>query len=100
MIEDDYDAEYRYDRAPIGAVQGLAPEHVIHAHSVSKTLAPGMRLGWAVLPSHLAADVAAEKRHSDLGTPVLEQLALDGVPRPRRARSPPAPHAPALSPPP
>ncbi len=76
VIEDDYDAEYRYDRAPIGAVQGLAPEHVVHAHSVSKTLAPGMRLGWAVLPSHLAADVAAEKRLSDLGTPVLEQLAL------------------------
>jgi GntR family transcriptional regulator/MocR family aminotransferase len=76
VIEDDYDAEYRYDRAPIGAVQGLAPEHVIHAHSVSKTLAPGLRLGWAVLPSRLAAEVAAEKRLSDLGTPVLEQLTL------------------------
>ena len=76
VIEDDYDAEYRYDRAPVGAVQGLAPEHVIHAHSVSKTLAPGLRLGWAVLPSALSADVAAEKRLSDLGTPVLEQLTL------------------------
>src|SRR3954454_12966263 len=76
VIEDDYDAEYRYDRAPVGAVQGLAPEHVIHAHSVSKTLAPGMRLGWAVLPSWLAEAVAAEKRLSDLGTPVLEQLTL------------------------
>jgi GntR family transcriptional regulator / MocR family aminotransferase len=76
VIEDDYDAEYRYDRAPVGAVQGLAPEHVIHAHSVSKTLAPGLRLGWAVLPSRLAAEVAAEKRLSDLGTPVLEQLTL------------------------
>jgi GntR family transcriptional regulator/MocR family aminotransferase len=76
VIEDDYDAEYRYDRLPIGAVQGLAPEHVIHAHSVSKTLAPGLRLGWAVLPSHLAAEVAAEKALSDLGTPVLEQLTL------------------------
>jgi GntR family transcriptional regulator/MocR family aminotransferase len=76
VIEDDYDAEYRYDRAPVGAVQGLAPEHVIHAHSVSKTLAPGLRLGWAVLPSRLAAGVAAEKRLSDLGTPVLEQLTL------------------------
>jgi GntR family transcriptional regulator/MocR family aminotransferase len=76
VIEDDYDAEYRYDRLPIGAVQGLAPEHVIHAHSVSKTLAPGLRLGWAVLPSQLAGDVAAEKRLSDLGTPVLEQLTL------------------------
>jgi GntR family transcriptional regulator/MocR family aminotransferase len=76
VIEDDYDAEYRYDRAPVGAVQGLAPEHVIHAHSVSKTLAPGLRLGWAVLPSDLAEEVAAEKRLSDLGTPVLEQLTL------------------------
>jgi GntR family transcriptional regulator/MocR family aminotransferase len=76
VIEDDYDAEYRYDRAPVGAVQGLAPEHVIHAHSVSKTLAPGLRLGWAVLPSRLAGGVAAEKRLSDLGTPVLEQLTL------------------------
>jgi GntR family transcriptional regulator/MocR family aminotransferase len=76
VIEDDYDAEYRYDRAPVGAVQGLAPEHVIHAHSVSKTLAPGLRLGWAVLPSRLAEDVAAEKGLSDLGTPVLEQLTL------------------------
>ncbi len=76
VIEDDYDAEYRYDRAPVGAVQGLAPEHVVHAHSVSKTLAPGLRLGWAVLPSRLAAAVAAEKALSDLGTPVLEQLTL------------------------
>jgi GntR family transcriptional regulator/MocR family aminotransferase len=76
VIEDDYDAEYRYDRQPVGAVQGLAPEHVIHAHSVSKTLAPGLRLGWAVLPSHLVAEVATEKRLSDLGTPVLEQLTL------------------------
>jgi GntR family transcriptional regulator / MocR family aminotransferase len=76
IIEDDYDAEYRYDRQPVGAVQGLAPEHVVHAHSVSKTLAPGLRLGWAVLPSRLAEDVAAEKRLSDLGTPVLEQLTL------------------------
>jgi GntR family transcriptional regulator / MocR family aminotransferase len=76
VVEDDYDAEYRYDRAPVGAMQGLAPEHVIHAHSVSKTLAPGLRLGWAVLPSWLADGVAAEKRLSDLGTPVLEQLTL------------------------
>jgi GntR family transcriptional regulator/MocR family aminotransferase len=76
VIEDDYDAEYRYDRQPVGAVQGLAPEHVIHAHSVSKTLAPGLRLGWAVLPSRLVAEVAAEKALSDLGTPVLEQLTL------------------------
>jgi GntR family transcriptional regulator / MocR family aminotransferase len=76
VIEDDYDAEYRYDRQPVGAVQGLAPEHVVHAHSVSKTLAPGLRLGWAVLPARLVRAVAEEKWRADLGAPVLEQIAL------------------------
>jgi GntR family transcriptional regulator/MocR family aminotransferase len=76
VIEDDYDAEYRYDRHPVGALQGLAPDHVVHVHSVSKTLAPALRLGWAVLPPHLAAPVAEEKRLSDLGAPVIEQLTL------------------------
>jgi GntR family transcriptional regulator / MocR family aminotransferase len=76
VVEDDYDAEYRYDRHPVGAVQGLDPDHVVHVHSVSKTLAPGLRLGWAALPAHLVADVTEEKRMSDLGIAVLEQLTL------------------------
>jgi GntR family transcriptional regulator/MocR family aminotransferase len=76
VIEDDYDAEYRYDRHPVGALQGLAPEYVVHVHSVSKTLAPGLRLGWAALPARLCHAVAEEKRLSDLGAPVLEQLTL------------------------
>jgi len=76
VLEDDYDAEYRYDRAPVGAVQGLAPELVAYAGSVSKTLAPGLRLGWLVAPERLAADVVSAKATDDLGTPVVEQLAL------------------------
>jgi GntR family transcriptional regulator/MocR family aminotransferase len=76
VVEDDYDAEYRYDRHPVGALQGVAPEHVVHVHSVSKTLAPGLRMGWAALPERLASAVADEKRLSDLGAPVLEQLTL------------------------
>jgi GntR family transcriptional regulator/MocR family aminotransferase len=75
-MEDDYDAEYRYDRPPIGAVQGLAPQHVVHAGSVSKTLAPALRLGWLVVPEHLVEAVARAKSEDDLGTPVIEQLAL------------------------
>jgi GntR family transcriptional regulator/MocR family aminotransferase len=76
VIEDDYDADYRYDREPVGALQGLAPERVIYAGCASKVLAPSLRLGWLVLPHALARRVAMEKALDDLGTAVLEQLAL------------------------
>ncbi len=76
VIEDDYDAEYRYDRAPVGALQGLAPEHVIYAGSASKMLAPALRVGWLVLPAALAGAVAAVKYRSDLGSPAVEGLAF------------------------
>jgi GntR family transcriptional regulator/MocR family aminotransferase len=76
VIEDDYDAEYRYDRAPVGAMQGLDPGSVVYCGSVSKTLAPGLRLGWLVVPERLVAAVAEEKAADDLGTPIVEQLAL------------------------
>ena len=74
--EDDYDAEYRYDREPIGAVQGLSPERVVYASSSSKTLAPCLRLGWLVLPSWLASSLADAKNNDDLGSPAIDQLAL------------------------
>jgi len=73
VVEDDYDAEYRYDREPVGALQGLAPDVVVYAGSASKTLAPALRLGWLVVPADLAGPVAATAAR---GTPVLEQLAL------------------------
>ncbi len=73
VVEDDYDAEYRFDREPVGALQGLAPDVVVHAGSGSKTLAPALRLGWLVVPAPLAGAVAAGAAR---GTPVVEQLAL------------------------
>ncbi|HEY7265144.1 MAG TPA: PLP-dependent aminotransferase family protein [Trebonia sp.] len=78
IIEDDYDAEFRYDRTPVGALQGLAPDHVVYAGSASKTLAPGLRLGWFVLPRQLTEPMAAAKVAADRGSPALEQLALAG----------------------
>jgi GntR family transcriptional regulator / MocR family aminotransferase len=76
VIEDDYDAEFRYDRAPVPALQGSAPERVAYAGSVSKTLAPGMRIGWLVPPRSLHAELVRAKHNSDLGCPVLPQLVL------------------------
>ncbi|MCO1658029.1 MocR-like pyridoxine biosynthesis transcription factor PdxR [Pseudonocardia humida] len=76
VVEDDYDAEYRYDRQPVGAMQGLAPQRVVYAGTASKTLAPGMRLGWLVLPRDLVDDVAAAKVLADRGSAALEQLAF------------------------
>ncbi|MFI6644134.1 PLP-dependent aminotransferase family protein [Streptomyces sp. NPDC050504] len=73
VIEDDYDGDFRYDRAPVGALQGLDPEHVAYAGSVSKSLAPGMRLGWLLVPERLLAEVVERKRYMDLGHPVLDQ---------------------------
>jgi GntR family transcriptional regulator/MocR family aminotransferase len=58
-VEDDYDAEYRYDHRPIGSLQGLAPERVVYGGSTSKTLAPAIRLGWLVLPPRFAKPLAA-----------------------------------------
>jgi GntR family transcriptional regulator/MocR family aminotransferase len=76
ILEDDYDAEYRYDREPIGATQGLAPEHVIYAGSASKTLAPGLRLGWLIAPTRLVDELAEIKETTDRGTASIEQLAF------------------------
>ena len=76
VIESDYDAEFRYDRKPIGAVQGLDPGRVAHVGTASKTLAPGVRLGWMSLPPDLVEEVRMRKVLADSGSPAVDQLAL------------------------
>lgn len=76
IIEDDYDAEYRYDRAPVGAMQALAPDRVIYLGTTSKVLAPALRLGWMVLPTELISLVIKYKMAADLGTSIMDQLAF------------------------
>jgi len=76
IVEDDFDSELRYDRTAIGALQGLAPERVVHIGSASKRLAPAMRLGWMQLPSWLAWPLIQVKATEDAGTESIGQLAL------------------------
>ncbi|MFF7634759.1 PLP-dependent aminotransferase family protein [Kitasatospora sp. NPDC008050] len=75
-VEDDYDGEYRYDRQPVGALQGSAPNHVVYCGTTSKTLGPALRLAWLVLPPHLVEPVVRAKQRTDLYTEALGQLTL------------------------
>jgi GntR family transcriptional regulator/MocR family aminotransferase len=75
-IEDDYDAEYRYDRAAVGALQGRDPDRVVYAGSASKTLAPALRIGWLVVPPALLDAVVHQKVLADRGTARIEQYAF------------------------
>ena len=96
VIEDDYDSEYRYDRAPVGTLQRLAPDRVVYLGTASKTLAPALRLGWLVAPPELAGGDRARalggrlRRRRDHGARVRAAA------RHRRGRPPPAPHPPRV----
>lgn len=75
ILEDDYDGEFRYDRQPVGALQGLDPDHVVYLGTASKSLAPGLRLGWMVVPPKLLTELTEAKGYSDT-VGVLDQLTL------------------------
>lgn len=76
VLEDDYDGEFRYDREPVGAVQGLDPDRVVYAGSVSKSLSPAIRLGWMVLPERLVGQVLTAKGEREAWASVPDQLTL------------------------
>jgi GntR family transcriptional regulator/MocR family aminotransferase len=76
LIEDDYDAEFRYDREPIRALQGLDRTRVAYLGTTSKTLAPALRLAWLVVHEHLADEAEEVKHLLDVCSPPIEQRAL------------------------
>ncbi len=76
IVEDDYDGEYRFDRQPVGALQALAPGNVVYAGTASKSLAPGLRLGWLVAPGSVFGDLVAAQELAGSAPGVLDQLAL------------------------
>jgi GntR family transcriptional regulator/MocR family aminotransferase len=76
IIEDDYDGEFRYDRQPIGALQGTAADHVAYIGTASKTLGPGVRLGWMVVPPRLIDSILTAKQNADMGSDTIAQLTL------------------------
>lgn len=76
IMEDDYDAEHRYDRAPVPALRSMLPEQVFYAGSVSKLLAPALRIGWLLAPPRYREALVTAKRFADLGNAALPQLVL------------------------
>jgi GntR family transcriptional regulator / MocR family aminotransferase len=76
VIEDDYDGEFRYDRSPVGALHGVDPDHVIYMGTASKSLAPGLRLGWLVVPDRLVDAIARQKGDTEETSGFVDQLAM------------------------
>lgn len=96
VIEDDYDAEFRYNRRPVGALQPLVPEHVTYTEA-SRALAPGLRLGWLAAPADLKDSLIAAKANTDLSSHGHGTARYPPTRRPReqgnrrRPRPPPTP---------
>lgn len=77
IIEDDYDSEFHYDGLPTACVQGLDKyQRTIYIGTFSKTLYPGLRMGYMVIPPELVSAFARARSIMDGHTPQILQLTL------------------------
>jgi GntR family transcriptional regulator/MocR family aminotransferase len=76
IIEDDYDAEFRFGRDPVSSLQGMAPDLVAFVGTTSKTLAPALRLAWMIPPAQLMDDVESVMLATGVTPPTVDQLAM------------------------
>jgi GntR family transcriptional regulator/MocR family aminotransferase len=76
LIEDDYDSDFRHNSSPLVALQALGPECVAYMGTFSKSIGPGLRLGYAVFPEHLMDSASALKSVMNNGHPWLEQAVM------------------------
>ncbi|NGQ95730.1 PLP-dependent aminotransferase family protein [Brevibacillus sp. SYP-B805] len=76
IIEDDYDGDFRLKGVPIPPLYTLNPDRVIYVGTFSKTLAPGLRIGFLVLPRRLVSRFASVKEELNIRSPSIPQIAL------------------------
>lgn len=76
IIEDDYDSEFRFTGHPLPALQSMAPERVIYINSFSKSLAPSIRISYAVLPEALMEQFRSRLGFYGCTVPSFEQYTL------------------------
>ena len=78
IIEDDYDSEFRFDAHPMPAMQNLdGGDHVIYMNTFSKTLAPSIRISYAVLPTGLMAEFRQKLGFYSCTVPSFQQYTLE-----------------------
>jgi GntR family transcriptional regulator/MocR family aminotransferase len=77
IIEDDWASEYRYSGRPLASLQGLDDdERVIYLGTLNKTMFPGLRIGYAVVPHPLVEAFVATRHLMDRQPPTLQQIVL------------------------